>query len=148
MQEDKEPVFEAADTLALCIEVMDGMVSDMTVDAQAMKAAADGAYATATDLADWLVREAGLTFRQAHGISGRIVRLAEDKGVRLDAVPLTDMQKIEPKITEDVFAVLGAARSAASRVSLGGTAPKRVRAAVAAARKRYLGGSKVGQRKR
>ena len=148
MQEDKEPVFEAADTLALCVEVMDGMVSDMTVDAQAMKAAADGAYATATDLADWLVREAGLTFRQAHGVSGRIVRLAEDKGLRLDAVPLADMRKIEPKITKDVFAVLGAQRSAASRVSQGGTAPKRVRAAVTAARKRYLGGSKVGQSKR
>jgi len=148
MQEDKEPVFEAADTLSLCIEVMDGMVSDMAVNAEAMKAAADGAYATATDLADWLVREAGLTFRAAHGVSGRIVRLAEEKGLRLDSVPLGDMRKVEPKITEDVFAVLGAARSAASRVSLGGTAPKRVRAAVAAARKRYLGGSKVAQRKR
>jgi argininosuccinate lyase len=140
MQEDKEPVFEAADTLSLTLEVMSGMVADMTVNADAMRAAADGAYATATDLADWLVREAGLTFRQAHHVSGRIVRLAEDKGLRLDGVALKDMQTIEPKITKSVFAVLGAERSAASRVSEGGTAPARVRAAVKAAKKRYLGG--------
>ena len=138
MQEDKEPVFEAADTLALCIDVMTGMIADMEVDAAAMKAAADGAYATATDLADWLVREAGLSFRAAHGVSGRVVRFAEKKGLRLDEVSLAEMQAIEPKITGDVLKVLGAARSAASRTSLGGTAPRRVRAAVRAARKRFL----------
>ncbi len=139
MQEDKEPVFDAADTLALTLEVMTGMVADMRVNAEAMRAAADGAYATATDLADWLVRAAGLTFRQAHGVSGRIVRLAEERGLRLDQVPLKDMQAIEPRITRDVLAVLGAERSAASRVSEGGTAPKRVRAAVRAAERRFLG---------
>jgi argininosuccinate lyase len=139
MQEDKEPVFEAADTLALTLEVMSGMVADMSVDAKAMRAAADGAYATATDLADWLVRAGGLTFRQAHHVAGRIVKLAEDRGVRLDAVPLADMQAIEPSIGAEVFKVLGAERSAASRTSEGGTAPKRVRAAIAAAEKRFLG---------
>ncbi|MGY9006507.1 MAG: argininosuccinate lyase, partial [Alphaproteobacteria bacterium] len=82
MQEDKEPVFEAADTLSLTLEVMAGMVADMTVNTEAMAAAADGAYATATDLADWLVYEAGLTFRVAHEVSGRIVRMAEEKGVK------------------------------------------------------------------
>jgi argininosuccinate lyase len=138
MQEDKEPVFEAADTLALTLEVMTGMIADMAVNAEAMRATADGAYATATDLADWLVREAGLTFRAAHGVSGRIVALAERKGLRLDAVSLKDMQAIEPRITADVFKVLGADRSAASRVSEGGTAPRRVAAAVRAAEQRFL----------
>ena len=138
MQEDKEPVFEAADTLALTVEVMTGMIADMSVNAKAMRAAADGAYATATDLADWLVREAGLTFRQAHHVSGRIVRLAEDRGARLDALSLADMQGIDARITADAFKVLGADRSAASRLSEGGTAPRRVRAAITAAEKRFL----------
>jgi argininosuccinate lyase len=138
MQEDKEPVFEAADTLGLSIDVMTGMIADMDVNTDAMAAAADGAYATATDLADWLVREAGLSFRAAHGITGRVVRLAEKKGVKLDALSLAEMQKIEPSITEGAFRVLGAARSVASRTSLGGTAPRRVRAAVRDARKRFL----------
>ena len=138
MQEDKEPVFEAADTLGLTLDVMTGMVADLSVNKTAMRAAADGAYATATDLADWLVREAGLTFRAAHGVSGRIVKLAESKGLRLDAVDLADMRAIEPKITADVLKVLGAERSAASRVSEGGTAPTRVRAAIKAAEKRFL----------
>ena len=140
MQEDKEPVFEGADTLALTLEVMTGMVADMTVNAEAMRAAADGAFSTATDLADWLVREAGLTFRQAHHVSGRIVRLAEEKNLRLDQVSLADMRSVEPRITKDVFGVLGVERSAASRVSEGGTSPARVRKAIAAAEKRYLGG--------
>jgi argininosuccinate lyase len=148
MQEDKEPVFEAADTLALALEVMCGMIADMTVDEDAMKAAADDAYGTSTDLADWLVREAGLTFRAAHGVSGRIVRLAESKGVRLDEVGLAEMRKIEPRITEAVFRVLGAERSAASRTSLGGTAPRRVRAAVKDARKRFLKPSKAAHKRR
>ncbi len=138
MQEDKEPVFEAADTLGLTLDVMTGMVADLSVNKTAMRAAADGAYATATDLADWLVREAGLTFRAAHGVSGRIVKFAESKDLRLDAVELADMQMIEPKITADVLKVLGAERSCASRVSEGGTAPARVRGAVKAAEKRFL----------
>jgi len=103
-----------------------------------MAAAADGAYATATDLADWLVYEAGLTFRVAHGVSGRIVRMAEEKGVKLDALALVDMQKIEPKITKAVFKVLGAKQSVASRKSFGGTAPVRVRGAIKDAIKRFL----------
>jgi argininosuccinate lyase len=148
MQEDKEPVFEAADTLALTLEVMSGMIADMNVNEDAMKAASDGAYATATDLADWLVREAGLTFRAAHGVSGRIVRLAENKGVRLDEMSLTEMRRIEPRVTKAVFEVLGAARSAASRTSLGGTAPRRVRAAVKQARKRFLEPSKAAHKGR
>ena len=138
MQEDKEPVFEAADTLSLTLEVMAGMVADMTVNKESMAAAADGAYATATDLADWLVYEAGLTFRVAHGVSGRIVRMAEEKGDKLDALALVDMQKIEPKITKAVFKVLGAKQSVASRKSFGGTAPVRVRGAIKDAIKRFL----------
>ena len=148
MQEDKEPVFEAADTLALTLEVMAGMIADMKVDEDAMRAAADGAFATATDLADWLVREAGLSFRAAHGICGQIVRLAESKGVRLDQVSLAEMRSIEPRITKAVFGVLGAERSAASRTSLGGTAPRRVRAAVRQARKRFLKPSKAARQRR
>ena len=146
MQEDKEPVFDAADTLALCLEVTAGMIGDMAVDAEAMGAAAEEAHATATDLADWLVREAGLSFRRAHGVAGRIVRLAEKAGRRLAEVPLEDMRRIEPGITADVFSVLGAEHSVASRASEGGTAPRRVRAAIAAARRRHLG-SRSGTRR-
>jgi argininosuccinate lyase len=138
MQEDKEPTFRAAESLALAIEAMTGMIRDMTADEAAMKAAAGAGHATATDLADWLVRTLGLPFRRAHQATGRIVALAEDKGCGLAELTLTDMQTVESEITEDVFSVLSPERSVASRTSLGGTAPDNVRRAAAAARERYL----------
>ncbi|MCH7943156.1 MAG: argininosuccinate lyase, partial [Proteobacteria bacterium] len=130
--------FDAADNFSLCLRAMAGMVADMTVDAAAMLAATDLGFITATDLADWLVRIAGLPFRQAHHATGRIVRLAEESGVGLAELPLAAMVGIEPAIDERVFEVLTVERSVASRTSLGGTAPEQVRAAIAAARERYL----------
>jgi argininosuccinate lyase len=139
MQEDKEPTFDAADNLSLCIAAMAGMVRDLTVDAAAMRRAASSGFATATDLADWLVRTLDLPFREAHHVTGSLVRLAEQKGCTLDALPLTDMQSVEPRITADVFGVLSPEKSVASRTSFGGTAPDNVRRAAAAARERLLG---------
>ena len=101
-----------------------------------MAARAGAGYSTATDLADWLVRELGMPFREAHGAVGRIVSLAEAEGLELDGLSLDALQSVEPGITDGVFAVLGAERSVASRTSIGGTAPARVREAAAAARKR------------
>ncbi|MEE9140232.1 MAG: argininosuccinate lyase [Alphaproteobacteria bacterium] len=138
LQEDKEPTFDAAETLSVCLAAATGMVRDMTADEPAMKAAAGADYSTATDLADWLVRVLGLPFRRAHEITGRIVTLAEDKGCALDELRLKDMQAVEPGITEDAFAVLGVENSVRSRASLGGTAPENVRRAAAAARERFL----------
>ncbi len=127
MQEDKELVFSAADTLALCLAAMTGMVSDMTIDAQKMRAAAASGFATATDLADWLVRTLKVPFREAHHITGRIVKAAEGKGVDLTELTLKDMQAIEPRITDAVFSALTVEASVASRVSFGGTAPDNVK---------------------
>ena len=138
MQEDKEPVFDAAGTLALCVRALAGMVRDMKVNEEAMMAAANEGFPTATDLADWLVREAGLRFRKAHGAAGRLVRLAEQKGVGLADLSLDEMRKIEPKITEGAFEVLEIDRAAQSRTSFGGTAPDNVRRAAADARRRFL----------
>jgi argininosuccinate lyase len=127
MQEDKEPVFDALDALKLGLAAMAGMVGDLTINAKAMKKAADSKFATATDLADWLVRTLDMPFRKAHRITGRIVALAEEKGTDLKKLTLPDFQSVEPKITEAVYAVLDAARSAKSRKSQGGTAPSNVR---------------------
>ncbi|MBI3453315.1 MAG: argininosuccinate lyase [Rhodospirillales bacterium] len=138
MQEDKARVFEAADTLELCLAAAAGMIDDMTVDADAMRRAAAIGYITATDLADWLVRKVGLPFREAHHVTGRIVRLAEQRGCALDELPLAEMRKIDPRIARGVFAVLSLDKSVASRTSFGGTAPANVRRAVKAARRRYL----------
>jgi argininosuccinate lyase len=138
MQEDKAKVFEAADALTLALAASAGMIDDLTVDAKAMERAAGAGYATATDLADWLVRKLGLPFREAHHVTGRIVRAAEEKGAALEELTLADMQRIDKRITKDVFGVLGVANSVASRTSFGGTAPANVRKAVAAARKRFL----------
>ena len=138
MQEDKVPVFAAADTLALSIAAMTGMVKDMKADKKAMKQAAGAAFSTATDLADWLVRSLRLPFREAHEISAKIVRRAEKKGCALGELKLADMQAIEPRITRAVYAVLSPEKSAASRTSFGGTAPKNVKKAAEAARKRFL----------
>ncbi|MDA4845813.1 argininosuccinate lyase [Hoeflea poritis] len=127
MQEDKEQVFDAAETLELALAAMTGMVGDMQISAQAMKAAAGAGYSTATDLADWLVREAGLPFRDAHHVTGKAVALAEEKGCGLADLPLEDIQKINGAITESVFDVLSVDASVASRTSFGGTAPANVR---------------------
>ncbi len=127
LQEDKERVFDAADTLELSLAAMAGMIGDMRADAKKMRAAAEPGYPTATDLADWLVRELKKPFREAHHIAGTIVRRAEEKGDALDKLPLTEMQAVEPAITKDVLAFLPLEASVNSRMSLGGTAPARVR---------------------
>ncbi|HYD32768.1 MAG TPA: argininosuccinate lyase, partial [Azospirillaceae bacterium] len=138
MQEDKVPVFETDDTMALCITAMEGMVRDMKPDATSMRAAAERGFLTATDLADWLVRVLGLPFREAHHVTGRLVKRAEDKGTGLSQLSLAEMQTVEPRITQDIFTVLTVEASVASRLSFGGTAPERVREAVKAARERFL----------
>jgi argininosuccinate lyase len=127
MQEDKEGTIDALAALSLCLAAMTGMVRDMTPDTERMRAAAGLGYATATDLADWLVQNLKVPFRDAHHVTGRIVAAAEAAGVALDALPLAAMQAIEPRTTKAVFGVLSVDHSVASRVSLGGTAPKNVR---------------------
>jgi argininosuccinate lyase len=114
--------------LSLSIAAMTGMVGDLIPDAAKMKKAAGEGYATATDLADWLVRSLKIPFRDAHHITGRIVAKAAADGVALHKVSLADMQAIEAKISDDVFSVLSVDRSVKSRVSYGGTAPKNVKA--------------------
>jgi len=127
MQEDKEALFGAADALELSFAAMSCMVSDWTVSKDAMRMRAQAGFPTATDLADWLTRVKNIPFRAAHGITGRIVRRAEELNVALERMPLPEMQKIEPTITADVFDVLSVAASVNSRQSFGGTAPRRVR---------------------
>ena len=136
MQEDKEPVFDAADSLSLCVRAMTGMIGEMTVNAGNLLAAASAGFATATDLADWLVRELGMPFRDAHRVTGALVKLAENRGGGLADLSLEEMQTVEPRLTGAVFGVLTVQYSVASRTSFGGTAPDNVRAAVAAARER------------
>ncbi len=127
LQEDKEQVFQASDALDLSLAAMAGMVDDLTANKDKMRAAAEGGFPTATDLADWCVRELGTPFREAHHIAGSIVKRAEELGVTLDKVPLAEMQKIEKRITMDVFAVLPLEASVNARTSFGGTAPVRVK---------------------
>ena len=138
MQEDKVPVFEAAEALELCLAATAGMVRDLRPDRERLRQMAGRGFSTATDLADWLVRVAGLPFRQAHHATGRIVKRAEAIGCTLAELPLAELQSIEPAITAAVYDVLDIDRSVASRASFGGTAPDRVRAAVIAARERFL----------
>jgi argininosuccinate lyase len=128
MQEDKEGAMDALAALSLSIAAMAGMVVDLEPDVSCMKKAAGEGYATATDLADWLVRSLKIPFRQAHHITGRIVATAADEGVALHRLPLAAMQAIEPRISDGVFTVLSVDRSVKSRTSYGGTAPKNVRA--------------------
>lgn len=127
MQEDKEGTFDAVQSLSLCLAAMAGMVRDMAPDLKVMKKAAGLGYATATDLADWLVRVLKMPFRDAHHVTGRLVGVASAKGVGLEKLSLQEMQAVEPKITQDVFAVLGVEQSVKSRVSYGGTAPANVK---------------------
>ena len=131
MQEDKEQVFDAADTLMLALAAMEGMVADMTAQPEALRAAAASGFSTATDLADWLVRELGLPFREAHHITGSLVATAEARGCDLPDLTLAEMQAAHQGITEAVFDVLGVDNSVASRTSYGGTAPQRVREQIA-----------------
>ena len=137
LQEDKEPVFDAAEHLMIALAATTGMMRDLTFQPEAMREALMHGFATATDLADWMVRVLNLPFRQAHHATGAIVALAEKKSCRLDELSLGDMQSILPEITADVFDVLTVDHSVASRTSLGGTAPDLVANAVIAARKQF-----------
>ncbi len=130
MQEDKEQVFDAADTLMLALAAMAGMVADMTANRANLERAAASGFSTATDLADWLVRAAGLPFRDAHHVTGALVALAEKKGCDLPDLSLAELQSAHPEITQEVYSVLGVHNSVASRQSFGGTAPDQVRARV------------------
>lgn len=136
MQEDKEQTFDALENLSLAIAAMTGMVRDMEPVKAKMKKAAGSGYATATDLADWLVRELGLPFRDAHHVTGRIVGIASDAKLELHRVPLAQMQEVEPRITDEVFSVLSVDKSVRSRVSFGGTSPVNVRKQAKAWRRR------------
>ena len=131
MQEDKEQVFDAADNLMLALAAMEGMIKDMTANRAHLAAAAGSGFSTATDLADWLVRVAGIPFRDAHHVTGTLVAMAEAQGCDLPDLTLAQMQSVHASITEDVFGVLGVENSVASRMSYGGTAPAQVRAQVA-----------------
>ncbi|MGB8840996.1 MAG: argininosuccinate lyase [Aliidongia sp.] len=138
MQEDKEPSFEVSATLDLCLAAMAGMIADLSADPAAMRTAMGSGFITATDLADWLVRRLGLPFRQAHHVTGTIVRRAETLNSTLEDLPLAEFQAVEPNITAEIFTVLSPDRSIESRTSFGGTAPTRVTEAVATARQHFL----------
>ncbi len=126
MQEDKEPAFDAIDSFSLALAAMTGMVNDLKPNKDILRAAAAGGFSTATDLADWLVQVLAMPFRDAHHVTGTLVALAEKQKVDLSELSLQAMQKVEPRITKEVFKVLSVEASASSRNSLGGTAPKNV----------------------
>jgi argininosuccinate lyase len=134
MQDDKEPVFEARDLLILSLEALAGMMETVEFLPERMRAAAASGFSTATDLADWLVREADVPFREAHHITGRAVKAAEERGCDLADLPLDVLQAIDTRIEERVFDVLSVDASVRSRTSYGGTAPERVREQIAAAK--------------
>ena len=131
MQEDKEQVFDAADNLLLALAAMSGMVLDMQALPENLKASAGAGFATATDLADWLVREQNMAFRDAHHVTGALVALAEKKSCDLQDLSLHDMKTVHSNINKDVYSVLGVENSVASRQSYGGTAPNQVRMQIA-----------------
>ena len=135
MQEDKEQVFDASDSLMLALAAMTGMISDMEPNVASLETAAASGFSTATDLADWLVRDLGMPFREAHHITGALVAKAEEKGCDLPDLSLADMQIVNERINADVFNFLGVQNSVASRQSYGGTAPKQVRKQIARWRK-------------
>jgi argininosuccinate lyase len=134
MQDDKPPVFEAHDLLGLSIAAMTGMVETVTFRTDRMRGLAESGFATATDLADWLVREGDIPFREAHHITGRAVAAAEEAGLQLADLPLDTLKDIDARIDDRIYAVLTVDASVASRKSHGGTAPDQVRARIAAAR--------------
>ena len=137
-QEDKEPLFDAADSLELGVAAMAGMVRDLKANPARMRAVASADYSVATDLADWLVREIDLPFRQAHHVTGRLVGIAADTGVDLDKLSLAEMRAVEPRIDRGVYRVLTVEASVKARKSLGGTAPANVARAVKEARRRFV----------
>jgi argininosuccinate lyase len=134
LQNDKAPLFEAHDLLMLSLAAMAGMMKDVRFRADRMRSAAEKGFSTATDLADWLAIHADVPFREAHHAAGRAVRRAEERGCGLEDLPLADLQAIDARIDERVFAVLGVDASVRSRTSFGGTAPSRVREQIAFAR--------------
>nr|MCS5599109.1 argininosuccinate lyase [Rhodospirillales bacterium] len=138
MQEDKEPVFDTADTLELCLYTMATMLSEIKFNPAPMMEAAINGNSNAIDLADWLVKALGKPFREAHLTTGSLVKIAEDRECKLEELSLKDMQAVDNEITEDVFRVLKLEISINSRNSFGGTAPANVKAACAAARSKYL----------
>ncbi len=146
MQEDKQGAMEAFAALSLGIRAMTGMVNDLVPDEARMKAAAGEGYATATDLADWLVRTLKMPFRDAHHVTGRIVARASEAGVALDLLPLKEMQAIEPRITAEALGVLSVQASVKSRTSFGGTAPKNVQAQAKSWLRRLAKTAKMGRR--
>lgn len=137
MQEDKEPVFDATDSSKLCLRAMAGMLADMKVNKPQMLDMAGSGYSTATDLADWLVKNLGIPFRDAHHITGTIVKMAETKGMDLHELQLSEMQKVEKKITAKIFEVLSVENSVASRTSIGGTSAIRVKEEIVKAKKNF-----------
>lgn len=140
LQEDKEPVFATFDTLELCLAVTTGMVEDMSINKERMRAAAGVGYTTATDLADWLVREQNVPFRDSHHIAGSVVKLAEGKGCALEELTADDLAAVDARLTPDAMNVLSVEASVNSRTSYGGTAPDNVRKQITAARERFLAG--------
>ncbi len=135
MQEDKEPVFDASSNSRLCLRAMSGMIADMKVNETNMLKMAGSGYSTATDLADWLVKNLKMPFRDAHHVTGTIVKMAENKGLDLHELKLSEMQKVEKKITDKIFEVLSVENSVASRTSIGGTSQVRVKEEIAKAKK-------------
>jgi len=138
MQDDKAPTFTATDTVLLSLAAMTGMIRDLTPNRDRMRQACERGFLTATDLADWLVKHLGLPFRDAHHVTGTLVKMAEDKGKGLSDLSLAEMQSVEPRIGDSVYPVLKVENSVAGRKSEGGTAPDNVRAAAKAARERLL----------
>ena len=137
MQEDKEGVFDAADSLAIAIATTTGMIRDLTAKPDAMLAALQQGFPTATDLADYMVRELGIPFREAHHLSGKIVDVAATKGVDIEALSLAELQTIEPRIKPNIIGQLSVASAVSARTSFGGTAPDEVRARIADAKQRF-----------
>jgi argininosuccinate lyase len=137
MQEDKEPVFDAVENIRICILAMSGMIKDLKVNKENMLEMAKSGFSTATDLADWLVKNLHIPFRQCHHITGQIVKMAEDKNCDLEELDLSDMQKVEPKITKEIFAVLSVQNSVNSRNSFGGTSPQCVAEAIKKAQESF-----------
>lgn len=138
MQEDKEPTFDSWDSLSLCLNAMTGMIKDLRFNRNTMQVAAGSGFSTATDLADWLVRELKMPFRKAHHITGEIVRLAEKRGCNLADLNLTELKKLENGITKGIFDVLSVSNSVSSRTSYGGTSPENVRAQISLAKESII----------
>ena len=137
MQEDKEPVIDSVASVLLCVRAMTGMIRDISINKERMQAMAGEGYSSATDIADWLVRELDMPFREAHHVTSHIVALAVEKKKKLEDLSISDMQSIEPKIKKRIYGVLNPLDSAKSRTSFGSTSPDNVKKSIAAAKKRF-----------